>query len=241
MSTDSASRGGSQGQRPLRHPLHRPPSRRALAVLSGLWLALAITAPASAHTDLVRSSPKDGAVLETPPTRVTLTFNEALDPGRSSFRLIGAEGTVGTGKVTGASAKVMTLDGLTLAPGAYEVRWTAGSPDGHIVRGKLAFSVAAPTAAPATPAPTAEPAAASTAEPAASVVASPSTEATTEPPAESAEPTVEPAVVVATTPAPGDDAAPAATSTTDVLIPIVVGLVIVAGIGGLVLRRSRRA
>jgi len=226
VSTRDQPDGAAQG--PRSH--HRPLSRRAFAVLSGLSLALVITAPAFAHADLVTSSPKDKAVLETPPTKVTLTFSEGLDPGRSSFKLIGSDGTVGTGKVTEASAEVMALDGLTLAPGAYEVRWTAGSPDGHIIRGKLTFTVTEPTPAPATPAPTPEPTAAVTTEPSAAVTAAP----TTAPGLGSATP-------APATPVPGDDAMPAATSTTDMLIPIVVGLIVVAGIGALVLRRSRRA
>ena len=34
-----------------------------------------------------------------------------------------------------------------LAPGSYTISWVSGSPDGHVVRGKLAFSVGAPPAA----------------------------------------------------------------------------------------------
>ncbi|MCJ7712790.1 MAG: copper resistance protein CopC, partial [Chloroflexi bacterium] len=217
VSTDAISRGTARRHR--LGSLHV--SGRGISVAAGLLLALVIAAPTLAHADLVESSPKDGAVLETPPTKVTLTFSEALDAGKSSFKLLGPDGTVGTGRVTVANAKVMALDELTLATGAYEVRWTAASPDGHLIRGTLAFTVAEPTptpatpAAPATPVPTADP----TPGP-----------ATPEPPApETAAPT------------PADDAAPAAAPTIEVLIPIAAGLIIVVGIGVLVLRRSRRA
>ena len=208
-----------------------PAFGRGISVAAGLLLALVIAAPALAHADLVESSPKDGAVLEMPPTKVSLTFSEALDTGKSSFKLLGPDGTVGTGRVTTASAKVMALDGLTLAAGAYEVRWTAASPDGHLIRGTLAFTVAEPTptpAAPETPAATASPA---TPDPTADPTADP-----TPGPA-----TLEPVTPETAAPSPSDDAEPAATPTIEVLIPIAAGLIIVVGVGVLVLRRSRGA
>jgi hypothetical protein len=225
-------------QRP--RAVHRPPSRRALAVLPGLLLAAVITAPAVAHVDLVTSSPKDKAVLETPPTNVTLTFSEGLDAGKSSFRLISAGTRVGIGRAAEDGAKTMTLVGLALTPGAYEIKWTSAATDGHIARGTLTFTVAQPTSAPATPTPvpaTPEP----TAEPSATRTSTPSTAHTAPTSSPAIAPTEGPATAEAATPAPDDGAGPATASTADALIPIVAGLVVVVGIGALVLRRSRRA
>lgn len=201
----------------------------AAAVLLVLVLALASAAPALAHADLVASDPDDGAVLAEPPAAVTLRFSEALDAGKSSFRLVGPLGEVGRAEPSRDSAKVMRLEGLSLAAGAYTIRWTAGSGDGHVERGTLGFTVLEPTPAPATPSP----------GPTQSAVPAGSSAATASPAAPPESTSAAPA-----TPTPsvtGGDQVPAAASGGDVLIPIVAALALVAGIGALVLRRSRRA
>ena len=172
-----------------------------------------------AHADLVTADPADGAVLTVAPTTITLTFSEALDATKSSVALISAFGTVATGKVSG-DGTVMTLgplvqDGRPLGPGAYEIRWTSVAADGDVLRGTLTFTVADPTPAPRTP--------------------EPSTVAT-----EKTAPTPAPTSTTAPTRAP-DGATPVVTSTADALVSIVAGLVAVAAIGALVLRRSRKA
>jgi len=158
-----------------------------------------------------------------------------VDAGKSSFRLIGPDGEVGVGKPTKDGAKVMTLRDLTLGPGEYAIKWTVGSEDGHLVRGKLAFTVLAPTPAPATTAPaTAAPVPAETATP-------------TDVPDASAPPAAEVSAGVSPTPGPAAMTAtePGESTTsaagTDVVIPIAAGLLLVAGIGFIVLRRNRGA
>jgi methionine-rich copper-binding protein CopC len=193
-----------------RHHRRGDPSilARQAAVLGGLLLTLSIAAPALAHAELVSSTPEDRAVLETPPTTITLTFSEGLDAGKSSFKLVGGGATIGTGKADADGATVMTLDGLALAPGAYEIQWTSAATDGHIDRGALTFTVSQP--APATAGPVPAP-------------VSPSAPAT------------------GATPSPSGEGGIPAASSTDVLIPIVIALVAVAGVGAYVLRRSRGA
>jgi methionine-rich copper-binding protein CopC len=212
------------------------PSRPLVPILAGLWLAIAVAVPALAHADLASSDPADKAVLATPPTVITLTFTEGLDQARSSFKLSGPGGATGTGKAPKDGSTVMTLDGIDLGPGAYEIKWTSVATDGHVARGTLSFTVSEPTPAPATPTPA--PTAAST-----DAAAPVSTDIAT-----AAPPTPEPSVTAAAasatpaaTPGAGTDPTAASGSGTDVLIPIVVGLGLVAGIGAFVLRRSRGA
>ena len=128
---------------------------RLAALLAALAMALLLAAPVFAHAELVEATPEDGAILDTPPTEVELRFSEPLIPDRSSFRLVGPQGDVGTGEVTSDNGRVMTLSGLALAPGAYEVRWTAATDDGHIERGRVDFTVEA--VAPASESPAVEP------------------------------------------------------------------------------------
>ncbi len=204
-------------------PRRWSPTSGLAAIAAGSLLALLLAAPVLGHAELTTSDPEDTAVLATPPTVITLTFSEGLDQAKSSFKLNGPAGTVGAGKPTRQGGKVMTLDGLTLAPGAYSIAWTAAATDGHVERGKLSFSVSEPTPAATGPAPAAS-------------AAAPATEA----PAPAAPATETPASAAPATEAPSTEA-PASASGTDVLIPIGVGLVLVTGLGGFLFSRSRRA
>ncbi len=215
------------------------PSRRLVAVLAALGLVLAIAVPTLAHADLASSDPADKAILATPPTVVTLKFTEGLDQGKSSFKLSGPDGAVGTGKPTKDGGKIMRLDGLVIGPGKYAISWTAASTDGHLVRGKLSFTVSEPTPPPATASPTpTEAPSASTAVPSATLPSGVATQAPG-----TAEPTsAAPSAPIASAD-PGSDVDPAADagSGTDVLIPIALGLVLLVGLGAFLMRRSRRA
>lgn len=199
------------------------PQRRLVALSAALLLALIGGSPALAHASLVSSDPEDRAVVASPPTVVTLRFSEGLDADKSSFRLAGPDGDVGTGRLTKDGGRVMALEGLTLEPGAYTIKWTVGSKDGHVERGRLTFTVSPPTPPPASAsfAPTPAPASVS--------------------PAPTTAPTAIPSAAPEASEAPAIPAPASSTSGTDVLIPIVAGLLLVAGIGVIVLRRTRGA
>lgn len=198
--------------------LHAGTGRRALVASAlALLILLIATGSALAHSELVSSDPADKAVLATSPTTITLTFSEDLDPGKSSFKLLGPAGTIGDGTVS-ADPVVMTLSDLALDPGDYEIQWTSAALDGDILRGTLTFTVSEAASTPE--APSAEPSA--TAAPSAAASAGPSSAATSTP---------------TPTPVPAEPAA----SSGDVVLPIVIALVLVAGVGAYVLRRSRRA
>jgi copper resistance protein C len=201
-------------------------SRRLVPILAALLLAVAVAAPVLAHAELVSSDPEDKAVLDTPPTTITLTFSEGLDAGKSSFVLSGPGGAAGTGRAAKDGATVMTLDGLVLGPGDYTIKWTSAALDGHLERGTLGFTVSEPTPAPATASPSPTPA------------PTPAPSATPTPLA--AGPAASPVVA---TPSPSAVAAGPVTASegTGVLVPIVAALVLVAGVGAFVLRRSRNA
>jgi copper resistance protein C len=223
---------------------HTSPRRRAGAIGLlpyglGILLSLLVAVPVLGHADLKTSNPKDGAVLATPPTTISLTFTEGLDAGKSSIRVNGPGGLVGTAKPSKDGAATITLDGLSLGPGAYTVKWTSAALDGHIERGSISFTVSEPTPAPATatPAPTEAASAAASDTPSAAPTDAPASVS----PATDA-PTDAPASAAASPAASAPPAQPASSgSGTDVLIPIIVGLVIVGGVGAFVLRRSRGA
>jgi methionine-rich copper-binding protein CopC len=191
----------------------------AAAVVLALFLG---AMPVLAHAELVSSDPADGAQLATPPATITLTFSEGLVADRSSFQLNLAGTTIGNGNPVKDGDTAMTLGGLSLDAGDYLIRWTSVADDGDLLRGTIRFTV---LAASPTPAPTPTPTPAST---------SPSTSPAT--PTASA-----PQVTPSASPSPSPDPAQAGSTGGDVLIPILVGLVLVAGVGAFVLRRSRGA
>ena len=124
------------------------------ASLGVAMLLLLMPATASAHAQLLSSTPAADATLTELPPAITLTYDEELT-ATSSFDVVDASGrTLATGTVDPAAPKSMTGATPALPNGSYEIRWTAGTADGDIVRATFAFRVAIVTPAPATPAPT---------------------------------------------------------------------------------------
>jgi putative copper export protein/methionine-rich copper-binding protein CopC len=131
----------------------RPPSARFTSrllrlglVLSGLAI-LALPVALLAHTHLRRSSPAADERLATAPTEIRLWFSERPQVGFSRLRLVGADSA---DQSLGAVA-VMPQDPLglvaavpgPLAPGRYAVIWQTAGADGHIIRGRYTFALAA--------------------------------------------------------------------------------------------------
>jgi len=172
---------------------------------------------ALAHAELESASPPDGAVLDSPPSEILLTFTEALDPVKSHMELIGPDGSeVASGVVDPDNDKSMRIDPPELAPGAYGIRSTAfAAHDGTLKREVLTFTITAPS-----PTPTATP---------------------TPPPSASATPSPSPSASPSASPSPAPSAGgPTSASGADVLLPILAALFVVVLLGTMLLRgRSR--
>ncbi|MGW0736311.1 copper resistance CopC/CopD family protein [Streptomyces sp. NPDC002851] len=118
------------------------------AAVTGALLAGA--APASAHAALTGSDPKQGAVVEQAPEKVTLQFSEEVAISDDSIRVLDPDGKrVDSGELQdlcgGSVIKygVPLRDGL--ADGTYTVSWKAVSADSHPVSGAFSFSIGAPS------------------------------------------------------------------------------------------------
>ncbi len=193
----------------------RPRGLRAALLVVGAFITLALPLGASAHSEFVSSIPADKSTVSGTPAEIVLTFNASLDPKKSSIILLDSSSSqVAKAGVDPADDKAMRLTPPTLQPGAYEIDWTSVALDGDLLRGKVTFTVTAPT-----PSPTA--AATATASAAAS-----------ETPAVSAVPTPSPAPSVAPT--------PTSTSGADVIVPVLVAIVLIAVLGGWLLRGRMR-
>jgi len=129
--------------RAIRSPYTVTLVRRAALLL--LALTLAVTARESwAHAVLVRSAPTARATLSRPPERVSLWFNERLEPAYSGASVWDARGQ----QVDAADAVVdvgeprrLSVGVPGLKPGTYTVKFRVLSVDGHLVESQFPFSV----------------------------------------------------------------------------------------------------
>ncbi|MEC3981492.1 copper resistance CopC/CopD family protein [Amycolatopsis sp. H20-H5] len=131
---------GSRANRPL---------TRVVALLGVLacWLGFAVltAAPASAHAEILTSTPVDGSRLTTMPALVTLRLSENVGIQQGSLQILDQRGErVDDDHVVqpGAEAEVI---GIRVRPGlgdgSYRVNYAFVSADSHPVHGGFAFVV----------------------------------------------------------------------------------------------------
>lgn len=113
---------------------------------SAAWARIVLAAPAAlAHAIIVEATPAIGAVVHAGAIDVRLRFNSRIDHHRSRLAVldtIGKETPVTLDD--NAAADVITARVSGLAPGDYRLRWQVLALDGHITRGDIPFTVAAP-------------------------------------------------------------------------------------------------
>jgi len=115
-----------------------------VGLIAGLALALLIgpAAPASAHSELVESTPAAGSTLKEPPTEVELVFGEDVQQQGGSI-VVSLQDTVvsqqNTFTVNDNVASVQ-LQGAD-QPGTYNVAFRVVSADGHTVRDTFTYEL----------------------------------------------------------------------------------------------------
>lgn len=199
---------------------------RLLAALTIISLVLiALPGTVLGHAELSTVTPTDTSTVVGSPAEILMTFTENLDPGRSTIRLVNAAGAVvaeGGSVDPGDDVRTMRLAvPADLAPGAYTIRWTSFSTeDNEQDRGTTTFTVAAATPPPSAP-PSIGPSILPSASPSAASVA--------------------PSGVPSPTPS-APPTSPTA-SASDALIPIIVAVLAIIGLGLWLARgrSSRRA
>lgn len=121
--------------------------RHLIAVLTAvlcLW-GLAAAPAASAHATVVSTDPADGTLLPTAPTRVTVTYDEAVSLQLGALRVFAPDGSqVEVGSADHLGGKPQTAS-VALKPGlkngTYVASWRVISADSHPVRGAWTFSI----------------------------------------------------------------------------------------------------
>ena len=129
------------------------PRGRAAALLGlvvGAVLVVLSGGPASAHTELVSTSPPAGSVLAHPPDELRLRFSEPVTTPARAVRVVGPSGSpVSLGPVR-SSGSLVTVDlPAGLAGGSYRVVWRVVAEDSHPVSGTFSFAVGERSAVPA--------------------------------------------------------------------------------------------
>lgn len=187
--------------------------RAALAAFVVTALLSVVGAPAaSAHAELLTSTPADGTSLTAPPAEVDLTFSEDLLPETVSVSVVpegASPAALGTVAVDGSTVTVPWPASITA--GAVAVNFRVVSQDGHPVTGSVRFTIE-PAADAAASASVSSPPAASAASAAPSDTAS-------------SEPTAGPTPATTSEPTSGSSVPPLAMVSLGLAIGIAVGFV----------------
>ncbi|MFD8534627.1 copper resistance CopC/CopD family protein [Streptomyces rubrogriseus] len=118
-----------------------------LLLVAAACALLAGAGPASAHAALTGSDPREGAVVDTAPAQVSLTFSESVSTDDDSLRVLDPKGKrVDDGKPSGTGGTTYSVKlHAGLPDGTYTVTYQVVSADSHPVAGAYTFSVGAPS------------------------------------------------------------------------------------------------
>lgn len=124
--------------------------RRRSGIFGSLLIAslvLLLPGTAHAHGRLKSSRPAAGAQLTQVPSSLRLDFSESPDLTFTSIRLLSSAGRdIPLGAVAYAADSRRSIDvrvAAALEPGTYTVIWQMAGDDGHPMRGRFDFSIAA--------------------------------------------------------------------------------------------------
>ena len=121
--------------------------KRVAIVLAVLGVLVGVGAGSglvSAHAVLDSSSPAASTVLETSPSEIRLTFNEAVESSLLEIRLFGGnqqEIAISNAQRSPTNSAVVTAGVPTLDDGVYVVVWRVMSSDGHPATGAFPFEI----------------------------------------------------------------------------------------------------
>jgi methionine-rich copper-binding protein CopC len=106
--------------------------------------AVCLTGQAAfAHAFLDRASPAVGSEVSGPPTSISLTYTEPVEPLFCTVHVTDAAGgRVDEGKpVTQDDGRILQVALKKLSPGVYTVEWHVTSVDTHKTEGHFTFTV----------------------------------------------------------------------------------------------------
>ncbi|GAA2097670.1 MULTISPECIES: copper resistance CopC family protein [Brevibacterium] len=118
------------------------PAGAALAALFLMLFGLTLSTAASAHDQLVSSSPADGDELASQPEWLELEFSGNVQEIGSEIRVIGPDDAdVSAGEITIEGRTLSSALPDNLGPGEYTVQWRVVSEDSHPIDGSFSFTI----------------------------------------------------------------------------------------------------
>jgi methionine-rich copper-binding protein CopC len=105
---------------------------------------------AFAHAKLVKSDPAEGATVKAAPTKFVLTFGE---PAKLTMLTLqkDAQPAKKIGPLPADSSAEISVPAPKLEPGKYVLAWRVVGSDGHVLPGKVTFTVGATPATTSAP------------------------------------------------------------------------------------------
>ncbi|MBJ7368179.1 MAG: copper resistance protein CopC/CopD [Ilumatobacteraceae bacterium] len=104
-----------------------------------------LSGPVLAHNSLATTTPSDGSTLDVSPTSWVLTFTKEVPLASATAEIVAADG-VRTSLQTpthGASTNIISFPLLSNLTGSVTARWRLVGVDGHVISGRVGFSVLA--------------------------------------------------------------------------------------------------
>ncbi|WP_052663782.1 copper resistance CopC family protein [Psychromicrobium lacuslunae] len=112
------------------------------ALIAAVFVLLSGASSASAHDQLISTTPANNSQLSTAPAKITLTFSAKLLDLGNEVVIADARGTNwSAGKSTLAGDTMTQAVKTALPKGQYEARWRVVSSDGHPISGSFRFAV----------------------------------------------------------------------------------------------------
>lgn len=116
-------------------------NRQIASTFIALVSSVIFASGAWAHTDVVGTSPMDGAVIDVTPADVSITFSEPPIEEGAAILLADVSGTeLPLGEVQFVGATVKAAAPTDLVAGDYIVTWRVSAKDGHVLTGEFSFT-----------------------------------------------------------------------------------------------------
>ena len=107
-------------------------------------VVMALPCPVLAHAFPVRSEPRVGGTIATPPSKVTIWFDGELEPAFSTITVYNSakqQVDKGDSHTSPDDASVLQVDLPILGPGTYRVYWKVLAKDTHVTEGDFSFAI----------------------------------------------------------------------------------------------------
>lgn len=124
--------------------MHIKEKASSLLVILSLFLFL-FPSISSAHAYIKKSTPLENETVEKVPTKVTIKFDESIQPSFNSIKVFDSEGNrvdKKNGRIDPKQPFILKSDlKKNLPNGSYRIKWKVVSSDGHPVEGVIPFQI----------------------------------------------------------------------------------------------------